>query len=141
MKKAEKGLSGSTACAKALWQEGGSVKWRSVLLKCRQVWKLLDWRELRPGHELFIGSVRHLGFILRAVESLEGGGVIKVYVLENHSILWGENRSERQEGGTVDPPPPLLMGLYSNTPGGYLKSKIILSPIYAKFFPIHTYLW
>ena len=41
MKKAEKGLSGITACAKALRQEGGSVKWRSVLLKCGQVWKLL----------------------------------------------------------------------------------------------------
>jgi len=26
VKKAEKGLSGSTACAKALWQEGGSAK-------------------------------------------------------------------------------------------------------------------
>ena len=69
-----------------------------------------DWCELRPGHEWFIGSVRHLGFILRAVEGTEGGGVIKVYVLENLSILWGENRSERQEGGKVDHPLPLLMG-------------------------------
>ena len=111
-----------------------------------EVWTSLeavrwDWCELIRSW-IIIGSTRHLGFILRAVESIEGGGVIKVYVLENHSILWGEKRLERQEGGTVDhTSTPVIDGDYIPRPPVDTWNLRLYWALYmlSFFLYIHTY--
>lgn len=98
-KTAEK-LSGRTACAKTVGQQGvqlneGQCDWNAE----RVGGCYMRWRKLEPGHSWLLGPVRHFGMIPRAIENIKGDGMIKVYVLENHSGSIVKYRSEKQKGG------------------------------------------